>query len=282
MASFLSDLFSGGAEKDAAQQDRGAALQYQNQANQALTSAYGTGTTAINQGVQAFQPLANLGAQYSRAATPYMAAMGVGTPAQVAAAQTGFTQTPGYQALMNSALQGVQRQEAAGGMGASGNADIAALMGATGVTSNAYQQYINNLQNAGTMGLQATGAAATGQAGQYDALAGLAQNYGQNQASVYGNVMGTNVGANNLAAAGEAAGAKNLLGAGLSLATLGMGGNPFGGSMTGGGGGGGSLLSTIMGNNPAYGMGNPFTNAYGGSSSNPLPGLTAADYGAGY
>jgi hypothetical protein len=239
MASFLSTLFSGGAEKEAADRDRAAAQLYQGQANQALTSAYGTGTTAINQGVQAFAPLAQLGQTYSSGAQNLMGALGVGTPAQTAQAQQQFQQSPGYQAQLNSALQAVQRQEAAGGMGASGNADIAALLGATGVTGNAYQQYITNLQNAGTLGANVTGAAATGQAGQYDTLANLAQNYGQNQAGVYGNVMGTNVGANNLQAAGEAAGAKNLLGAGLSLATLGLGGNPFGGSLMGGGGGGG-------------------------------------------
>jgi hypothetical protein len=136
-------------------------------------------------------------------------------------------------------LQAVQRQEAAGGMGASGNADIAALLGATGVTGNAYQQYITNLQNAGTLGANVTGAAATGQAGQYDALANLAKGYGEDVSGVAGNVMNTNVGASNLQGAGEAAGAKNLLGAGISLATLGLGGNPFGGSLMGGGGGGG-------------------------------------------
>jgi hypothetical protein len=244
MASFLSDLFSGGAEKDAAQQDRGAALQYQNQANQALTSAYGTGTTALNQAVGAYTPLANLGKTLTAGAPNYMAALGVGTPQQVTAAQTGFTSTPGYKALMDSALQAVQRQEAAGGMGASGNADIAALLGSTGVTSNAYQQYINNLLQGTTLGANVTGAAAGGQAAGYGSLANLAKGYGEDVSGVAGNVLGTNVGANNLAAAGEAAGAKNLLGAGLSLATLGLGGNPFGGSLTGGGGGGSSLFSS--------------------------------------
>jgi hypothetical protein len=248
MASFLSTLFGGGAEAEAADKDRAAAQLYQGQANNALTSAYGTGTTAINQGVQSFAPLAQLGQTLTSGAPAYMSALGVGTPAQVAQAQQNFTQTPGYKAQLDSALQAVQRQEAAGGMGASGNADIAALMGATGVTGNAYQQYVTNLLNANTLGANVTGAAATGQAGQYDALANLAQNYGQNQAGVYGNVMGTNVGANNLQAAGEAAGAKNLLGAGLSLATLGMGGNPFGGSLMGGSGGsGGGFGSSLIG-----------------------------------
>jgi hypothetical protein len=260
MASFLSTLFSGGAEKEAADRDRAAAQLYQGQATDALKSAYGTGTTAINQGVQAFAPLAQLGQTLSSGAPAYMSAVGVGTPAQVAQAQQNFTQTPGYKAQLDSALQAVQRQEAAGGMGASGNADIAALMGATGVTGNAYQQYVTNLLNANTLGANVTGAAATGQAGQYDTLANLAQNYGQNQAGVYGNVMGTNVGANNLQAAGEAAGAKNLLGAGLSLATLGLGGNPFGGSLMGGGGGGGSSLFGSLGKgiaNLGFGGGSP-------------------------
>jgi hypothetical protein len=257
MASFLSDLFGGGAEKDAAQQDRGQAALYQNQANEALKSAYGTGTTAINQGVQAFAPLAQLGQTLSSGAPAYMSALGVGTPEQVAAAQANFQQTPGYKAELDSALQAVQRQQAAGGMGASGNADIAALMASTGVTGNAYQNYVKNLLAGTQLGAQTTSAAATGQAGQYDVLANLAKGYGEDVTGVAGNVMNTNVGANNLAAAGEAAGAKNLLGAGLSLATLGMGGNPFGGSLMGGGGGGGgggsSLLSGIFGGSPQVG-----------------------------
>jgi hypothetical protein len=281
MASFLSDLFGGGAEKEAADRDRAAAQLYQGQATDALKSAYGTGTTAINQGVQSFAPLAQLGQTLTSGAPAYMSAIGAGTPEQTAQAQAAFQQTPGYKALMDSALQGVQRQQAAGGMGASGNADIAALMASTGVTSNAYQQYINNLLQGTTLGANVTGAAATGQAGQYDLLANLAKGYGEDVSGVYGNVMGTNVGASNLQGQGEAAGAKNLLNAGMSLATLAMGGNPFGGSLMGGGGGS-SLLGTLTGNNPAYGMGNPFTNAYGGSSASPLPGLSAADYGVGY
>jgi hypothetical protein len=250
MASFVSTLFGGGAEKDAADRDRAAAQLYQGQANTALQSAYGTGTGAINQGVQAFSPLAQLGQTLTSGAPAYMSALGVGTPAQVARARQNFTQTPGYQAQLNSALQAVQRQEAAGGMGASGNADIASLLGATGVTGNAYQQYVNNLLAGTTLGANVTGAAATGQAGQYDALANLAKGYGEDVSGVAGNVMNTNVGASNLQGAGEAAGAKNLLGAGLSLATLGMGGNPFGGSLTGGSGGGGfgsSLIGSLFG-----------------------------------
>lgn len=40
----------------------------------------------------------------------------------------------------------------------------------------------------------------------------------------------------------------------------------------------GSMAGGIVGG-PAYGGGNVFTDAYGGNAANPLPGLTAADYG---
>jgi hypothetical protein len=246
MASFLDTLFGGGAEQEAAQKDIAAANQYGTTANTALGQGYTTGSQAINSAVGAYAPLANLGSTYSAAAPTYMAALGVGTPDAVKAAQTGFTSTPGYQAMLDSASQAVQRQQAAGGMGASGNANIDAILASSGITSQQYQQYIQNLQNAGQMGVQATGAAAQGQAAGYGSLANLATQYGEDQSGIAGNVASTTVGANNLAAAGEAAGAKNLLGAGLSLATLGLGGNPFGGSLTGGGGAsGGSLLSSL-------------------------------------
>jgi hypothetical protein len=244
MADFLSTLFGGGAEKDAADRDRAAAQLYQQQANTALQSSYGTGTDALNKAIGGYAPLAQLGQTLTAGAPAYMGAIGAGTPAQTAAAQQQFQQTPGYQALLNSALQGVQRQEAAGGMGASGNADIAALMGATGVTSNAYQQYINNLLQGTTLGANVMGTAAGGQAAGYGSLANLAKGYGEDVSGVAGNVMQTDVGASNLQGQGEAAGAKNLLNAGMSLATLGLGGNPFGGSLMGGGGGGSSLFSS--------------------------------------
>lgn len=40
----------------------------------------------------------------------------------------------------------------------------------------------------------------------------------------------------------------------------------------------GSMTGALVGG-PAYGGGNIFTDAFGGNAANPLPGLTAADYG---
>lgn len=240
MAGFLDTLFGGGAEKEAADKDIFALQGYQRNANDALKAALTQGRTDLGGAIGAYAPLAELGKTYSSGAPTYMAALGIGSPAAVSQAQSTFQNSPGFKAMLDNAAQAVSRQRAVGGMGQSGNADIDAMMAAAGLTSDQYQKFISNLGTAGQMGLNATGTAAGGQAGGYTGLANLEQNYGQNQAGVYGNVASGTIGANNLQAAGEAAGAKNLLGAGLSLATLGMGMNPFGGA-----GGGSSLLGSL-------------------------------------
>jgi hypothetical protein len=253
MAGFFDTLFGGGAEKEAAQKDIAAAQGYQGQALPALQQGYQTGTTALNQGIGAYNPLVQLGAQYSSVAPTLTGALGVGTPDQVAAAQKAFTADPGYKFALDQALQAVQRNASTGGMTTSGNLLDALQRNAAGYASQDYQNWIKNLQGVGQMGLGATQAGAQGQAAGYGGLADLASQYAQNQANVYGNVEGATIGANNLQAAGEAAGAKNLLGAGLSLATLALGGSPFGGSLMGGssgsagGTGGYSLANTPIG-----------------------------------
>jgi len=253
MADFFSTLFGGGAEKEAAQKDIAAAQMYQAQALPALQQGYQTGTGALNQAIGAYQPLVGLGAQYSQAAPTYLGAMGVGTPQQVAAAQSAFTNQPGYQFALNQAQQAAERAAAAGGMTASGNLIDAEQRNAINLQNQQYQQWINNLQQAGAMGLGATQAGAAGQAAGYGGLANLAQQYAQNQTGVYGNVAQTDIGANNLQAAGEAAGAKNLLGAGLSLATLAM--NPSAGMSSMLGGLGRSFGNMFMGGGSPSGYG---------------------------
>jgi hypothetical protein len=250
MAGFFDTLFSGGAEKEAAQKDIAAAQGYQGQALPALQQGYQTGTTALNQGIGAYNPLVQLGAQYSSVAPTLTGALGVGTPDQVAAAQSAFKADPGYQFALDQQLQAVQRGMAGGGMNASGNLLDALQKNAAGYASQDYQNWIKNLAGVGQMGLGATQAGAAGQAGGYTNLASLANEYAQNQANVYGNVEGATIGANNLQAAGEAAGAKNLLGAGLSLATLGLGGSPFGGSLMGGTGSAGGTGGYSLANTP--------------------------------
>jgi len=281
MVDFLSGLFGGGYEKQAAQQDIAAAQAYQGQAMPALQTAYQTGQTNLGQAVGAYNPLVSLGAQYSQAAPTYLGAMGVGTPQQVQAAQSAFTNAPGYQFALNQAQQAAERAAAAGGMTASGNLIDAEQRNAIGLQNQQYQNWVDNLQKAGQMGLGATQAGAQGQATGYTNLANLAQTYGENQANVYGNVEGATIGANNLAAQGQAAGAKNLLGAGLQLATLGLTaptgglsntlfGKAFSGlsNMFGGDGGG---AATGYGGSPYYGPAAPQGGSYSLSTAGYSP-----------
>ena len=253
MVDFLSGLFGGGYEKEAANKDILAANQYSNVALPALASAYQTGQTNLGQAVGAYNPLVNLGAQYSQVAPTLTGALGIGTPQQVSAAGSAFSNDPGYQFALQQAQQAAERAAGAGGMTASGNLIDAEQRNAIGLQNQQYQNWLDNLQKAGQMGLVGTQQGAAGQATAYTNLANLAQEYGQNQANVYGNVEGATIGANNLAAAGQAAGAKNLLGAGLSLATLGLGGG-FGG---GTGILGGLMGSSAIGGMPATGAGAP-------------------------
>ena len=262
MASFLDLAFGGGAEKEAAQRDIMAAQGYQGQALPALQQGYQTGTGAINQAIGAYNPLVSLGAQYSSVAPTLTGALGVGTPDQVAAAQKAFTADPGYKFALDQALQAVQRNASTGGMTTSGNLLDALQKNAVGYASQDYQNWLKNLQNVGGMGLTATQAGAAGQAAGYGGLADLAQNYAQNQTGVYGNVASAMMNANQLQAQGEAQGAKNLLGAGMSLATLGLGGNPFGGSMMGGTGSGSSGGSFSLANTPIGQFGSSFKSLF--------------------
>jgi hypothetical protein len=77
-------------------------------------------------------------------------------------------------------------------------------------------------------------------------LANLYQTDATNRVGLQGNVTSGDASANVLQAQGEAAGAKNLLGAGLSLASLAAGGVGGGlGGMLGGSGGMGSALGSL-------------------------------------
>lgn len=268
MAGFFETLFGGGAEKEAAEKNRALAAQYGQQAQGYLTSGYDTGVTNLNKAIGAYDPLSALAAQYNKAGTLNLDVLGVNGPEAQARARSAFTTTPGYDLTQKAALEAIDRRRAIGGMYASGNADQDTI---DWVTKNLYEQqyapWLAGLQQAGNTGVATTGAVAAGQAGGYGSLANLAQTYAGNQAGVAGNQTNLGVQANNLQAQGEAAGAKNLLGAGLSLASLAFGGGAGGGlgSLLGGLGGGSNGIGSMLGGmGITYGnAGMPGSNLYG-------------------
>lgn len=228
MAGFFDTLFSGGAEKDAAQKIQQQALQTQTQSLGALKDAYAQETGYGTQAVSAYAPLTALGNQYAPATQMQLDALGLGGPEGTQRAQTAMMATPGVQ----TALDIVNRRRAGAGMGNSGNTDIDL---ANYVTGQLYPSWMQGVTGAAQMGGSYLGAGAQGAATGYTNLANLANQYGMNQTGVFNNYASTVNDATKFQAAGQAAGAKNLLGAGLSLASLALGMPPMG--MGGGGGG---------------------------------------------
>lgn len=218
MAGFFDILFGGGAEKEAADRNRALAQQYQDKSLATLQQTYGEGKTALASGVAAFDPLKALSDKYGAAGDLWLKALGVGGPAGVSEAINSFQTTPGYNIAQKAGEEAIARRRAiSGGYDAGGTDMDLANYVTSALYGTQYQPWLQSLQSAAGMGGQYATTAAQGQAGQYDQLANLASQYGQNQTNVYGNYTGQMTDANKLQAAGEAAGAKNLLGAGLSL-----------------------------------------------------------------
>jgi hypothetical protein len=253
MADFFSTLFGGGAQEDAAAKNAAALQQYGGTANAALGTGYNTGVTNLNNAVQAYTPLANLGSQYSQAGNLLLGSLGAGGPQATAAAQGAFQNAPGYTGAVDAGTQAILRQMAGAGMNLSGNTAQDVGTFTQNLQNQQYGNWQTQLANLAGLGAQTTGAAAQGQATGDTGLANLGYQYGSDQSGVAGNIASGTMADNNMVAAGQAAGAKNLLGAGLSLATLAMGGNPMGGAM--GGGGGSSLLNLFKGGSLSGGFG---------------------------
>jgi hypothetical protein len=262
MAGFFDTLFGGGAEREAADKNRALTGQYGTQAQDYLTSGYNTGVGDLNQAIGAYQPLSDLAAKYGKGTDLYLGALGVNGPDAARQAQSQFVTTPGYALSQTAGEEAINRARANTGMQLSGNTlqDLQTF-GQNNLYQTQYAPWMAGLSGINQNALTATAGAAQGQAGGYTNLANLAKGYASDQTGVAGNVLSGNVNANNLQAAGEASGAKNLLGAGLSLATLAMGIPNIPGS---------SLLG--------QGLGNALGGSYGGTAAQPLAGLNASDY----
>jgi hypothetical protein len=181
-----------------------------------------------------------------------------------------LAQTPGYQFALGQGLRASNNQLAARGLGGSGGAVAkGADQFATGLAGNTWQSVVQALQNtfnSGTTALQGT--FGTG-AGALQNLVNSGVTAGSSLAGVGTNtanaISGSQIGAGSAQAAGY-----NAIGTGISQNAY-----PSGIALA-------QLLGGNQGGNPTYGGGNIFTGVYGGSSSNPLPGLSPSDYGEGF
>jgi hypothetical protein len=245
MAGFLDTLFGGGAEAEAADKNRALYGQFQTQGNTDLTKAYDTATGYGQQAVGAYQPLSALAGQYGQGTKLYLDALGVNGPDAAKAAQSQFQTTPGYDLSNKAGLAALDQRHALMGNYSSGNADQDAItFGQNNLYQTQYAPWMAGLQGVNANTLAATGAAAAGTAGGYGSLANTATGYGQDLTSLLGNYTSGMANANNTQAAGEAAGAKNLMSAGLGLGSM---------LLTGGGTAGFSGTAAGMGLNKLFG-----------------------------
>lgn len=220
--SFLDDLFGGGAEKAAADKNRVLLSDYLTKGTSALDTGLASSTGYLN---SAGTTLSDLQKKYGAGTSLYLDALGVNGADAAKTAQQSFTNGPGYEQGIDAGLAAINRRRAAGGMLDSGNADLDALNFAQ---NNQNQQFGSWLDRLGGLVSPET-QAATGVANNDTNLANLSQTDATNRIGLYGNYASGNIGANNMQAAGEAAGAKNLLGGALSLAGLGLKASGVGG-----------------------------------------------------
>jgi hypothetical protein len=220
--SFLDDLFGGGAEKAAADKNRALLSDYLNKGTSALDSGLASSTGYLN---SAGTTLSDLQNKYGAGTSLYLDALGVNGADAAAKAGQSFTTSPGYQQGIDAGLDAINRRRAAGGMLDSGNADLDALNFAQNNQNTQWNNWLSNL--GGLVSPETT--AATGVANNSTNLANLYQTDATNRIGLYGNVASGNIAANNAQAAGESAGAKNLLGGALSLAGLGLKASGVGG-----------------------------------------------------
>lgn len=224
MAGFFETLFNGGAEKEAANKNRALYGNYLNQGNQYLDQGYGDSTAALGRAKAAYDPLAGLGTKYGAATTLGLDSLGVNGADGNARAVSAFQTGPGYDFARDQGLEAVNRRRATSGMWNSGNNDLDLLTYGTGLANQEYGNWQKNLLGFVSPELSATSGAASGAAGAEGGLAELARQFASDRTNLYGNYTSGNASANNSEAAGKAAGAKNVLGAGLGLASLAMGG----------------------------------------------------------
>lgn len=216
----LFDIFTGDSVKDAA--DANKSLYQKNQATGLgyLNTGLNNATSALNSGIGAYSPLANLGASFGNASNMYLNALGVNGQAGTDAARSAFQSSPGYQFQLGQGLQAIDRGAASKGLLSSGNTLMAEQNYGQGLANQDYTNWLNSLGSFTYPAISATQGAATGQAQGYGNLANLAQNDAQNRVNLNTTTTSGLANANMQAAQAEMQGSGNLFNFGLNTAKL--------------------------------------------------------------
>lgn len=192
------DVFTGKSAKDAAAANSAEYRQYGDQALRDLDTGMTRAVPALNQAVDAYTPLSELGSKYGKGTGLYMDALGINGADGTQRARSAFTTSPGYQFSVDEAVRNGQR--AASRFSPGGNEVDAITRLASGLADQEYGKYLDRLGGFMPQEAAATSGAAGGRAAGYGALAGAYTNDAQNRVNVRGNVAGGIANSNNQAA----------------------------------------------------------------------------------
>lgn len=252
MASFFSNLFRGGAEREAADRNRNESLNYYLRGSDALNRGltrsedalrssvnsanawqgqshglYGelgnTGNAILDRGRAnslaalgragaAYDPLAALGTKYGRGTDLYLDSLGLRGAEGNQRAVDAFQAGPGYAFTLDQGLQALNRRRAAAGMLNSGNADIDALSYGTGLANQSWGAWQDRLGGMVDPELTATSGAATGRAGVARDIANVHQQDASSRLGLAQGVTAGQAGANAARGANDVALGNSLAG----------------------------------------------------------------------
>lgn len=209
----MASIFSGKAGRQAAVFQAQQLQQGKDQGDAALDQGYQRASDAYGQAATTF---GNLADSYGAGSKLYQDALGVNGQAGSDAARAAYQTAPGYTFNMDQGLQALNRNRAVNGTLASGNADTDAMKFASGLASQDYNTWLNNLSGLDTKRYGAT----TGQAGTFGALGSAALSTGGAKANLAASTAAGigQAGANGLMAGQQAA--ANRFGAMLGGAQL--------------------------------------------------------------
>lgn len=219
---FLSSLTgsnTGKATIAAANQNKGLITDLQGTGNNIINTGEQKSEGAINSAIGAYQPWVDTG---TAANTMYANANGLNGADGNAAAVKAFQAGPGYEFAVNESMRAAERAASAGGSLASGNLIAALQDRGNSLANQEYGGWLDRLKGTSDAGLTA----ASGQAGQYDAMANLYQNTANDRLDLESGVTQGLLGVNNQIAQGKEAKVaaqgsflKGLINGGVSLAT---------------------------------------------------------------
>lgn len=139
---------------------------------------------ALQAGGGAYQPLSDLAARAGRGAEQYANSLGLNGAAGNQAAVDAFQAGPGYEWRVDQGVNSLARLANAGGMLNSGNTLRDTLKFGQGLADQEYSAWQDRLRGLGDQELSATAAAAAGNQGNNQAVAGILNSAGQNKAGV--------------------------------------------------------------------------------------------------